>query len=46
VRKAENITANSEPVVQKMWEPRRHKTLRGSTACYRDKLIFLFTVSL
>jgi hypothetical protein len=26
-RKADNITSNCEPIVWKMWEPRRLKTL-------------------
>jgi hypothetical protein len=29
-RKADNLTAICEPIVQKMWEPRRHTTLRPS----------------
>jgi hypothetical protein len=34
-RKAD-VTAISKKIVWKMWEPRRHTTLRASTACYRD----------
>jgi hypothetical protein len=33
-RKAENFTAIYEPIVWKMWEPRRLKTLWASTACF------------
>jgi hypothetical protein len=36
VRKADNLTAISEPVVYTMREPRRLTTLRAFTACYRD----------
>jgi hypothetical protein len=35
-RKADNLTAICEPIVYKMWEPRRLTTLWTSTACYRD----------
>jgi hypothetical protein len=35
-RKADNLTAICEPIVLKMWEPRRLVTLWASTACYRD----------
>jgi hypothetical protein len=34
--KADNLTANSEPIVKKMWEPRRLTILWSSTACYRN----------
>jgi hypothetical protein len=34
VRKADNLTAICEPIVSKMWEPRRLTTLWASTACY------------
>jgi hypothetical protein len=30
-----------EPIIQKMWEPRRLTTLWASTVCYRDSFIFL-----
>jgi hypothetical protein len=40
VRKADNLTAICEPIVQKMWEPRRLTTLWASTACYRDSFTF------
>jgi hypothetical protein len=39
-RKADLI-AICEPIVWKMWEPRRLKTLQAFTACYRDNLTFL-----
>jgi hypothetical protein len=39
-RKADNLTAICEPIVYKMWEPRRLTTLRPSTACYRDSFTF------
>jgi hypothetical protein len=32
-RKADNLTAVCEPIVQKMWEPRRLTTLWVFTAC-------------
>jgi hypothetical protein len=35
-RKADNLTAICEPIVEKMWEPRRLTTLWASTACYRE----------
>jgi hypothetical protein len=35
-RKAHNLTATCEPIVKKMWEPRRLTALWASTACYRD----------
>jgi hypothetical protein len=39
-RKADSLTAIYEPVVQKILEPRRLKTLWASTACYRDSVTF------
>jgi hypothetical protein len=36
VRKADNLTAICEPIVYKMWEPRRLTTLWAFTAYYRD----------
>jgi hypothetical protein len=39
-RKADNLTDICEPIVQKMWEPRRLTTL---WACYRDNFTFLYT---
>jgi hypothetical protein len=35
-RKADNFTAICEPIVQKMWEPRRLAIIWASTSCYRD----------
>jgi hypothetical protein len=34
--KSDNLTTIYERIVQKMWEPRRLKTLCAFTACYRD----------
>jgi hypothetical protein len=39
-RKADNITAICEPIVQEMWEPRRLTTLWAFMACYRDSFTF------
>jgi hypothetical protein len=39
-RKADILTAICEPIVYKMWEPRRLTILRASTACYRDSFTF------
>jgi hypothetical protein len=33
---AANLTAFFEPIVHKMWEPRRLTTLWAFTVCYRD----------
>jgi hypothetical protein len=44
-RKAENFTAICEPIVYKMWEPRRLTTLWTSTACYRDSFTFFFSLT-
>jgi hypothetical protein len=41
-RKAYNLAAICEPIVQKIWEPRRLATLWTSTACYRDTFTFFF----
>jgi hypothetical protein len=43
-RKADNLTAICEPIVWKMWEPRRLTTLWTFTACYRDSFTFVFTL--
>jgi hypothetical protein len=40
VRKADNLTAICEPIVWKMWEPRRLTTLWASAACYWDSFTF------
>jgi hypothetical protein len=39
-READNLTATCEPIVWKMWEPRRLTTLWAFTACYRDSFTF------
>jgi hypothetical protein len=39
-RKANNLTAIYEPIVQKMWEQRRFITVWASNACYRDRFTF------
>jgi hypothetical protein len=39
-RGADNLTAIREPIIYKMWEPRRLTNLWASTTCYRD--IFAF----
>jgi hypothetical protein len=36
--KADNLTAICEPIVYKMWEPRRLTNLWASTACYGDSV--------
>jgi hypothetical protein len=43
-READDLTAICEPIVWKMWEPRRLTTLWAFTACYRDSFIFFFTM--
>jgi hypothetical protein len=40
VRPARKAAAIWEPIVQKIWEPRRLTTLLVSTACYRDNFTF------
>jgi hypothetical protein len=42
-RKADGFTSICEPIVYKMWEPRRLTTLWASTACYRDSFAFTLT---
>jgi hypothetical protein len=42
VREADNLAAICEPIVLKMWEPRRLTTLWASTACYRDSLTITY----
>jgi hypothetical protein len=39
--KADNLTAICEPIVYKMWEPRRLTSLWPFTASYRDIFTFL-----
>jgi hypothetical protein len=41
-RMTDNLTAVCEPIVWKMWEPRRVTTLWAFTACYRDSFTFFF----
>jgi hypothetical protein len=36
-RKADNLTAISEPIIYKLWEPQRLATQWASAACYRDR---------
>jgi hypothetical protein len=43
-RKADNLTVICEPIVWKMWEPRRLTYLCATTACYRDSFTFTFAV--
>jgi hypothetical protein len=38
---ADNLTAIYEPIIWKMWEPRRLTTLWASAVSYRDSFIFL-----
>jgi hypothetical protein len=45
-RKADNITAISEPIVYKLWKPRPLTTLWATTACYRDSFSFHLLLSL
>jgi hypothetical protein len=40
-RKADNLIAICEPIVYKMWEPRRLTILWASTACYKDSFTLL-----
>jgi hypothetical protein len=37
-RKAGDLTAICEPIVYKMWEPRRLTTIWASKACHRNRL--------
>jgi hypothetical protein len=39
-RKADNLTAICEPIVYKVWEPRRLANLWVFMACYRDSFTF------
>jgi hypothetical protein len=41
-RKANNLTAICEPIVQKMWEPRLLTTLWASMACYKDSFTVFY----
>jgi CRISPR-associated Cas5-like protein len=37
---AENLAVICEPIVYKMWDPRRLTILWASTACFRDNFTF------
>jgi hypothetical protein len=39
-RKVDSLTAICEPIVYKMWDPRRLTILRASATCYRDSFTF------
>jgi hypothetical protein len=39
--KADNLTANCEPIVKKIWEPRRLKIPWASTACLTCKPYYI-----
>jgi hypothetical protein len=41
-RGTNDLTANCEPIVWKMWEPRRLTTLWAFMVCYCDSFVFLF----
>jgi hypothetical protein len=41
--KADNLTAMWEPIVHKMWEPRRLTALRSSTSSYKDSFTLLYS---
>jgi hypothetical protein len=43
-RKADNLTAICEPIVYKIWEPRRLTTLWASAVCYRDRFTSCYLV--
>jgi hypothetical protein len=34
---ADDLTGNCEPILQKMWQPRRLTTLWASMACFKDR---------
>jgi hypothetical protein len=42
--KADNNTVICEPIVLKVWEPRRLTTLWASTTCYRNSFTFLIRI--
>jgi hypothetical protein len=44
--KADKLTAICEPIVSKMWEPRRLTTLWAFTACYMDNFTFSYSLLL
>jgi hypothetical protein len=43
--KADSLTAICEPIVWKMWEPRRLTTLWAFTAWYRDSFLPSYNVN-
>jgi hypothetical protein len=45
-RKVDNLTAICEPIVYKMWEPRRLTTLWALTAYYMDSFTFYLFLTL
>jgi hypothetical protein len=44
-RKADNLSAICEPIVYKMWVPRRLTSQWVSMACYRDNFSFYFKLN-
>jgi hypothetical protein len=40
-RRADNLTAICEPIVYKIWDPRRLIALRASIVCYGDQFPFV-----
>jgi hypothetical protein len=43
VRRAENLAAICEPIVQAMWDPQHLTTLQASAARYSNSFTFTFT---
>jgi hypothetical protein len=39
--KADSLTDIYEPIMQKLWEPRRLTAIWAFTVCYRDSFTFL-----
>jgi hypothetical protein len=46
MRKPDNLIAICEPIVYKMWEPRRLITLHASKVCYGDSFTYFISVFL
>jgi hypothetical protein len=44
VRKTDNLIAIYEPIVKKMWDPRRLKTLWVYIVGYKDNFTFLIII--
>jgi predicted transglutaminase-like protease len=42
VRRADNLTAICEPIVQTMWNPQHVTTLWSSRSCYGDSFTLLY----